>query len=436
MLIAISPSLLLIGGLVSATALILYFRKSFFLLKLFLAGFILKVPLSAFLLNYSVAFSHRVINEAIAGPIYPFASDASYYPLRAISYLRYFLGYMKNYTVLIDYERYGDSLYVHLLGFIFYIFDYSPLVANLLNCFLGMILAFVVYAIAKRLFSLRVAKICAVIITFLPTLFFVSLVSLKDVLFILSFYVAAYMMVSFCKKQTLFNFVSLCVAFEMVHLIRDHFQLLTLFLLSGIAFFISSPFHLYRKALIVFILVGGYLFVVPHGFVNIENKVQSNMQGYFKSHLAHAYSGGIAYHYLDEKHYRSNKLPESIDFSFSEAAVATVKAVTHFLFEPLIWKKYSNSLLLVWPQILCWILMFPFVFVGFGLSFHNRSAVFLFTFFSLITVGLALVEGNIGTLVRHRDLITPLYVIFGVHGFLWVKDRIMLTDPKPWVSQF
>ena len=76
--------------------------------------------------------------------------------------------------------------------------------------------------------------------------------------------------------------------------------------------------------------------------------------------------------------------------------------------------------LAAYPQMVLWYLVLLWVPVGLwrGWRAHRAATVLNWTYVLLITSIVALASGNIGTAFRHRDMVIPFYLMFGVAGFL------------------
>ncbi len=99
-------------------------------------------------------------------------------------------------------------------------------------------------------------------------------------------------------------------------------------------------------------------------------------------------------------------------------------AVTHYLLEPTLPRAGNWLVTLLIPQMIFWYFLLPFALVGVGagLRWKPWDCCFLVLVLSAwITMG-AISNANIGTLIRLRDMVTPIVLLFAAVG-LWAFTR-------------
>ena len=98
--------------------------------------------------------------------------------------------------------------------------------------------------------------------------------------------------------------------------------------------------------------------------------------------------------------------------------ISFCKGLIYAVFSPFIWSINSYSQLMVYPQVIFWWGIIPFIIYGIIWSIRfkrNETALMIFFIGSVYSV-LSITEGNIGSVFRHRDWVTPLCFIFGAVG--------------------
>ena len=95
-----------------------------------------------------------------------------------------------------------------------------------------------------------------------------------------------------------------------------------------------------------------------------------------------------------------------------------VRATASFITVPLPWQARSTTEMLFLPQQIIWYLMVLFAVVG-SVSGLRRDPFVTCMLLAIVAVGsvaVALVSGNIGTMVRHRDTVVPFVVWLSAGG--------------------
>jgi len=166
-----------------------------FILKLFLWGFALRI-FCMLLINVGLIYGGHVLNygtdPSYAGRDYPDFStpylfdDEGYYTLRGQFTNMYLSGKPLSDSTITGLVRneYGFTSFIYVLASYFNIFGYSPISSRLINCFLGILTAIIVYYMARDISGLRAAKLSAVFVAFFPSLFIWSITNLKETIFI------------------------------------------------------------------------------------------------------------------------------------------------------------------------------------------------------------------------------------------------------------
>jgi len=134
-------------------------------------------------------------------------------------------------------------------------------------------------------------------------------------------------------------------------------------------------------------------------------------------HVGHVNTPGYSYKLLDQRFYRHGA-PGLQTMTMAEAMRFAVRAPVSFVVVPTPWQAASRSGLAYLPQQMVWYLLFILAVVGCVVGFKRDA---LLTFLLLATcvsygAAVAFTSGNIGTMVRHRDLVVPIVVWFSGLG--------------------
>lgn len=141
-----------------------------------------------------------------------------------------------------------------------------------------------------------------------------------------------------------------------------------------------------------------------------------------RRHLGHVLTRGSSYRALDDEFYVNRPMNT---MTFDDATRFLARSAVAFVVEPLPWRGGSAVERLLLPQQLLWygLVLFAVPGVVAGL---RRDRLLTCLFLGTAVAGLVVIapnSGNIGTLVRHRDMIVPFVVALGVLGATSVLGR-------------
>jgi len=156
------------------------------------------------------------------------------------------------------------------------------------------------------------------------------------------------------------------------------------------------------------------------------------------THLGHANSRGHAFRLLDDSVY--SNVGDELGYEGVVSKLTpghltryVVRSAVAFLVVPLPWDVVSWSELILVPQQVVWYLMVPLAMVGVVAGFRRDPLVTLLLVSCIVVaaVPISLSNGNIGTLVRHRDTVVPFVVWLSGLGVVclagWLTSRHRLS---------
>jgi hypothetical protein len=163
--------------------------------------------------------------------------------------------------------------------------------------------------------------------------------------------------------------------------------------------------------------------------------------------LGHTFTRGHGYKLLDDSFYRRYyisggnftlmRYPDLVEMlTPGELTRYVVRSAVAFLVVPLPWDAVSWSELIHVPQQVAWYLMVPLALVGVVAGFRRDVLVTLLLVSCIVVaaVPIGLSNGNIGTLVRHRDTVVPFIVwlsglgVVSLAGWLASRRRLPLGE--------
>ena len=318
-------------------------------------------------------------------------------------------------------QGYGWNGYACVLGAFCYLFDFSPHAVHLINGLLGALLGPVIFWLALAYhYERAVAKWAAVVVTGCPSLILWSTTNLKEpVLHLLT----ALLFLLFARRperptcQAWLRWILLMAGGLVAHATLRSVAYTGL--LAGACLAAWGLTWCARMSLTV-TLAGVTLALALAARHAPVHEVLAKL---FHIHLGHFTASGICYQYLPQAFFtigyeeawsRTGRLGWEVVFWIG-------KAIGHYLMEPLPWRFDNLFALLTYPQMVAWYVLLPLAALGALAAVRWRLAAtlgWLLTLAGWILLG-GLTNGNIGTVFRVRDMVTPSIVLLGCAGAFW-----------------
>jgi len=422
-----------------------------FLTRLFLAGFLIRVVLSVGL-DLGSWYVEKSLPRKMAPAVqgwslgiedktrdYLRLGDSDYYSNRAYAISEFARGSSEP-VVLYRVQEYGWNLYPFLMGWFYYTFGFSPFAVKWINAFIGALLGLAIYVLGRQLFHQeKIARWGAILVAFFPSLIFWSATNLKDPSF---FLLTALLFIIGIRLQSerpgwkfLMEMILLVVLLK-VHLGMNRSACSWVLAACWAISFLWSRLLVVRwrrgPAFVLLLPLLALPFLPWKRFANVH------LLG-VQRHLSYTLGTGMIYHYLPEKFYRLVEFPVDqipwAELSMPRFLIYLPKALFHYLLEPLPLQRTVDWLsAAVMPQMIIWYLLSPFMLTGIARSLREGQVAR--AFFPLATVigwillgGISM--GNVGTLFRVRDMVTPFLLLYASAG-LWVflnKNKKREVDP-------
>lgn len=310
-----------------------------------------------------------------------------------------------------DWRLYQVGVFSYLIAFIYAIFGYVPLLIKFINAVLSVSTAMIVYELGKDLFGKAVGKVSMAIVAFLPSIFVFSLTSTRDPLVIFLLTLSIYLLTKYYKTKNFIYLIFLLLTVTGIYFIRIIvFKPLILVIVISLSLILKI-----KVRWKLFLLLGLILVTLFSGYKN-ELLKYFDLAEITNPHIGYINTPGNNYKIFADEYYTRTKDIRSI--SPSELSVAFLKGLFHALFEPLPWKISSKREFFGILQVYLLFVFFPFFILGLILSLRYKlkqtytSLIYILVFCSILAIG----EGNVGTVFRHRDMLMPFFVIFGVAG--------------------
>jgi hypothetical protein len=369
-----------------------------------------------------------------------FDGDGQYIKQKSLWFRNWWLNVpIHQYYFRQAFENYGWSGYIYVIAYLQYLLGPAPFGVHLFNILLFLTASVALYRLVRTAYTPAAALVGLTLLLFLPTLFAWSISALKESFHLFTgsaALIAAVGMVRGRGRLQLLAVVGLVAAMGVLATIRGGaFEIMAAGLAGGMLVRVLTL----KKWVVVATLVclGAGLFVVsrsPDLGTRVKDPAMTIFRGTAAVHLSHAISPGHGYRLLDDSFYTTTSLlrASAIDPGSPDKAVATltlqeltryvVRSAVAFLVVPLPWDAVSWSELILVPQQVAWYLMVPLALVGVVAGFR-RDVLVTSLLVSCIVVAAApisLSNGNIGTLVRHRDTVVPFIVWLSSLGAVYL----------------
>lgn len=442
---AFSPGGVFIALLAAATCAAVYRfaarEERGFLIRLFVVAFVVRIALSVALdLGSWRAEGHPSFYQGPpeywnVGVVdksrdYLRMGDSDTYSQRAYCLAQYAQG-NREAVVLRRIQMYGYHAYVVVMGWFYYLFGFSPVTVKWLNGWIGSLHVLAIFYLAKACFQLGIARWAGLLTALFPTLALWSATNLKEPLFSL---LTALLFLLFAslrssiglKRWALYGAAS----FGLFQLFQDLGRKeVGWSLAAGLVAALLLEKLLRRRwiPLILLLLVIGGIALKPWPIVK-----QAIHLGIYR-HMGYAYAESASYRYLPDKFYTPSSPLRTGGLSDADV-LSVIKriplALMHYFLQPFPGWAGRFSLLLL-PQVVLWYFMLCFAVIGavVGARWSGWNCGFLLLMGMVWSFMGALSNGNIGTLIRLRDMLTPIVILFAAGG-LWACVRGSQGFPK------
>jgi 4-amino-4-deoxy-L-arabinose transferase-like glycosyltransferase len=315
-------------------------------------------------------------------------------------------------------QYYFRNAHLALLSWLFSNFGYDPFIGKLINCLAGALTPLIVYRCSRFLYpGYKEARCAALITAFYPSVFFWSITNLRDPIIMFFVILFLFCVLYFLKKP---NIIYLLWSFFTIWIINS-FRKGYLYLFAG--FLAALTLHLFLflrlKSIRIVLLIACSIFLIAIPFKKNINMVYRNViSTTVNKQFCNSIAGESQGNYLlftKQEIKSGGKLVGP-----AQLARAYLKGMSYFIFSPLPWKDYGFMNPAILFQAILWYLSLLFIVLGIVLSLKQglpEKTVFIFL---LLNVSyLAILEGNIGTLFRHRDVLMPVFFIFLARGLVF-----------------
>lgn len=384
--------------------------------------FLLVLVFSAYALRLLLHVTRDLSITAVGGsytlhgtPSFTYGGDHGYYTVRSL-WLKDIL--LDRAVALVQWNevtsaRYGRSSHLLVLAAYYFLFGYSPVSSPSISACLSSLSGLLAHRIAGESYSLGAARAAGILVAFAPPLVAWSITNLKEPYLIFSALLILWFFLRWMNGGRIWHLLPIPLFLVFMGGTRDYSELIMLAVLAFASLYIAPP-ACFRLVTVTASLLAALIGVLFFGLI-VGARVWELLYGLLRLTHGQSNAGGFSYRLLPDHYY----LLPGTDQVFSnlrlpEFGVMFAKGWAYFLLAPFPWATASLGQLTVYPWMLIWYGLLTLAFLGLilALASNSRPTLVLMIYVLFMGSAIALSSGNIGTVFRHRDLVSPVLLIF------------------------
>ena len=364
-------------------------------------------------------------------PYSVFFGDEEFYLRRSVWLRNVALGIpIHSADLIYAFDDSGWTSHLYVLAFVQVLVGPAPYGLHLVDMLFYVLATCMLFRLVRPAFGRAPAMLVLGLMLFLPSLFAWSISVLKEPLYLLMTVSCITLTIKVARSRRWWTRIAaLAGAVAIVAAIgtvRDAGTVLTgagVVLGVGVAWMIRRPKVLVAVAVALPIVVGAAL-----------RDPGRQIQAYLlvnravKQHWGHVSTPGWVYTILDEYYYVD--IGRVSDLRFDDQAKFIVRSFERYLTVPLPWEAQSTAALAYLPEQIVWYCIVALLPVGLLYSWR-RDPLLASIFLSVGVVAataIALLNGNVGTLVRLRVLSIPYFACLSMVGLCELLARAPRTN--------
>jgi len=314
------------------------------------------------------------------------------------------------------------TTYDFFASYVYSITGYSPLSLFFISSLAGSMAALFIYLITKELFSKRVARISALFAFFWPSFILWSTQNLKEPMIAVFIFILLWSLFYAYRHLApgflLFSIISVLVLLEI--------GMPYLAIIVSMTFFVSLFLFInyLSKSKLITILIVSFLCVIS--FIVLRDRVLSFIFEKSDYIMKQESVWEFLNYHRNVRAYGRLQFLKGIDISSAgKAIVFAPLGLLFVIFAPFPWQLGSVMQVMAVPETILFYILIPFTIKGIVFSYRkrfNQSFLLLSIIFGLFLF-LALVEGNSGTLFRHRSIAFYLVFMFTAEGLSLKNEK-------------
>jgi hypothetical protein len=349
-----------------------------------------------------------------------FGGDALTYDFFGNALLKVWEG-NKSYQGAIDIFSAGGAAsgwgMLYMVAMIYKVIGRNMLAVQYVNSVLGAATAPIAYMISMEIFpKRRVARLCALLSAFFPSLVLWSCQGLKDgpIVFLLVLSMLATLKLG--NRFTVKYLAALALA--LCSLITLRFYVFYIVVLAVTVAFILGRRRLtaqsFARQLLIMIVIGMAL-----AYFGVSRYATQQFDAYGSLRQLQLMR-------LDASQSAVSGFGQDADVSSPEGVLSALPlGLTYLLLAPFPWQLGSLRQIITLPEMLVWWTSLPLLVVGliFTIKYRLREVAPILIFTTLLTLTYSILQGNVGTAYRQRAQLLIFYFVFVAVGFVLGREK-------------
>lgn len=370
-----------------------------------------------------------LLNDLSVGAL---KGDDAYYIARAIRARDLMLGLTTSrYDYFIVSDEYGRTSYLQVLTVLQTLFGPAPYGIRALNAVLFVAGSYLLFRLARLAYGATASALALTAILFLPSLFVSSTSLVKESTYFFVSALLVTLLVTVVREPRLaVRLVALAGCATCLWLLDDLRRGALILAIAGTftGFALYLMFQTPRRAAIGLALAA-IVAVAAWQQPAIHARAIDGITSMAKTHAGHVFTIGHAYKLLDEGFYMHPGTPAAwhLELTDGQAARFLIRAARSFLVTPWPWEIVSRSELVFLPEHIVWLLIVIFAPIGVveGARRDWLMTSLLMGFILPTAAALAVTNGNVGTLLRLRGIVSPYFMLVAAVGVLSVAEHLL-----------
>lgn len=336
---------------------------------------------------------------------------------------------------------YGWSSYIYVMAYTQYLLGPSPYAVHLLSvcCFVGA--AALLYRMIRRPFGPVAGVVALIAILYTPTLLMWSVAAMRESFYLLSLTIFVVGLVLAGRSPRLMGRLAGLLLAGCSLWLADTIRVGAVVILAASGALAIAGSFVTRRA---YLLLIALLVVPPLGWyasqrTGVQARVLAQLRQAAITHRGNVNEEGHGYKILDQRIYQIEPMVEGIQsMTWPEAERYVARSLVAVALMPYPWQAASRTEVLFIPQQVIWYVIVCLAIIGTvrGLRTEPFPTWALLALSVVTCVLMAPNEGNIGTMVRHRDTILPFIICLAALGAISVLSWTgAWSYAKSWVPR-
>lgn len=322
-------------------------------------------------------------------------------------------------------ENYGRTSYHTMLAVFQVLVGDAPYGVHMLSAVLYLAGVVAMFRIVRASFGPIAAFAGLSASLFLPSLFLWSILPLKESVYFFCTAISISAVVSVARARTWSSAgVGLLLAAGTLVALSSLREGGLVIAVGGLALGLAATLAVrWRLVLVMLLVASPFSAVWALGRPTVHDQVLAAMRDLVNRHLGHVRTPGTSYKLVSLDYYRGDFALATL--SFSQGVHFLAKSVVAFVLVPKPWDPGARGEIYIAPQQMAWYALVVLALVGAPAGLR-RDRLLTCLLAGNVIVGVMVIapnSGNVGTLIRHRDMVVPFVVWLSGIGLLAVVRR-------------